>query len=495
MNPDVTAPGAVEDLVVAAVTDAMATLEWSAPGNDGDVGTAAAYDIRWSPVPITPETWAEAAQVETPPKPQPAGSPEMLSIPGLTADTVHHFALMSRDDAGNWSSLSNVASDTTTGVPVVVVIEPATATVLLKNTFQFTATVTGADDTEVIWWVEGGVSHGILNASGLYFPPSAVPSPATVMVRATSQADPTVTGTATIMVVAPDPPPPGFARVPAGSFEMGDGVAHCGATRDLVRLTEDFDLGRTEVTNRQYMDLAQWAYDQGHVTVIQSSLYDIVVRPRKLLDLEGPNSEIAFDAGTFRLRDGGHGINPDHPVKEVTWYGAAAYCDWLSLNHGLSPAYDHTTWACNDGDPYRAEGYRLPTDAEWEFAAQYDDERKFPWGGSPFTPPFAGNFSGIHTTNVGWTAPVGSYPAEKTFDGLGIHDMGGNVWEWCNDWHACEGPSRVDPPGPTSGSTRVRRGGGWSDPIGTGRCANRFSGAPSNSHNNIGFRVARTVAP
>ena len=183
-----------------------------------------------------------------------------------------------------------------------------------------------------------------------------------------------------------------------------------------MTLTHDFYLGQTEVTNQQFLDMVQWAYDRGYVAV------DGFRRLRPvgwengteiaLLHLEDSASEIAFSGAEFSLRDAGHGINPDHPVKDVTWYGAVAYCDWLSLQAGAPRAYNHVTWTCNGGDPYTAAGYRLPTDAEWEYAAQYDDERIYPWGNESPTCRRA-NWWGQLGGCVSWTSPVGSYPAEK----------------------------------------------------------------------------------
>jgi formylglycine-generating enzyme required for sulfatase activity len=275
---------------------------------------------------------------------------------------------------------------------------------------------------------------------------------------------------------------------------MGDGEAYCGIDQREVTLTEDFYLGQHEVTNQEYMDAVQWAYDHGYVTATTSSVRDAMDgSTAELLDLDDGDCEIAFSGGVFSLRDAGYGINPDHPVIDVTWFGAARYCDWLSMvsEPQLDRAYDHVgDWLCNDHDPYGARGYRLPTDAEWEYAAQYDDERIYPWGDQDPTEALA-NYGG----DVGWTSPVGSYPDAPR--ALGLSDMAGNVWEWCNDWHVCGlGTSpATDPVGQTTGTHRVLRGGSWCGSDLSLRCAGRYGSGPGSSFSYFGFRVARTVTP
>jgi len=190
-----------------------------------------------------------------------------------------------------------------------------------------------------------------------------------------------------------DPNPIPMITVPAGVFIMGDGVALCGEDEHEVTLTRDFYLGQHEVTNQEYLEAVQWAYDHGYVTVTIYSVRDnLDGSTQELLDLDSQYSEIQFDgAATFYLRESpsSHaqdaypdGYDPaDHPVQDVTWYGSVRYCDWLSLQAGLPRAYAHSgDWSCNGGDPYGAEGYRLATDAEWEYAAQWDGERIYPWG-------------------------------------------------------------------------------------------------------------------
>jgi len=289
---------------------------------------------------------------------------------------------------------------------------------------------------------------------------------------------------------------PGMVAVPAGVFTMGDGVAYCGTNQCEVTLTRSFYLGQHEVTNQEYLEAVQWAYDHGYVTATTASVRDnLDGSTQELLDLDGSGCEIAFSGGLFGLRDAGYGINPEHPVKEVTWFGSARYCDWLSLQAGLPRAYQHTgNWACNGGDPYGAQGYRLPTDAEWEYAAQWDDERIYPWGNEG---PDCSRANFHHTTGycVGWTSPVGSYPNAPA--ALGLSDMAGNVWEWCNDWHVCNlGTVPVtDPTGPGSGTYRVLRGGSWYYSGSYLRCADRDSTYPDYGNCLIGFRAARTITP
>ena len=503
-TPDTTPPAAVTDLSVTAVTDSSATLEWTAPGDNGTTGTASGYDIRYGTETITDQDWGAADSVDTPPVPQSAGSDEAFTVDGLSSGTPYYFALKTVDDASNWSDLSNVADTTTAGGPLE---EPVLA--LSPDTLGFGSDQTGAVVTitntgtgTLHWRVDAGEAW--LSASPDSGSTTTEVDEVTVTVTREGLAPGSYSGTVTVTpnvgedqdvdismsVSGPGPEPGEMVLVPAGTFSMGDGVAYCGTNQHQVTLTRDFYLGQHEVTNQEYLEAVQWAYDHDYVTATPSSVRDNLDGSTvELLDLDDTDCELAFSGGAFSLRNASHGINSDHPVKEVTWYGAARYCDWLSLLAGApmdERAYAHD-WSCNGGDPYGSAWYRLPTDAEWEYAGQWDDERIYPWGDEDPDCSRANSYG-----CVGWTSPVGSYPDAPT--ALGLSDMTGNVWEWCDDWWVCDlGTAPVtDPTGPSSGSYRVLRGGSWSPHDYYLRCAYRFLNHPEVNSGYFGFRVART---
>jgi formylglycine-generating enzyme required for sulfatase activity len=163
----------------------------------------------------------------------------------------------------------------------------------------------------------------------------------------------------------------------------------------------------------------------------------------------------------------------DDPMVEVSWYGAVAYCNWRSGAEAYENCYNLSTWECD----FSKHGYRLATEAEWEYAARGRlSGKRFPWSdpnishseanyyANPSYPYDENPTSGYHPDwNDGiypYTSPVGTFSA----NGYGLYDMAGNVWEWCNDWYDSNyyNVSPYDnPEGPASGTYRVLRGGCW----------------------------------
>ncbi|MHB9294033.1 putative Serine/threonine-protein kinase Pkn1 [Hollandina sp. SP2] len=175
----------------------------------------------------------------------------------------------------------------------------------------------------------------------------------------------------------------------------------------------------------------------------------------------------------------------DLPVEMVSWYEAIEYCNKRSIKEGLTPAYQGSgdNMVCN----FRANGYRLPTEAEWEYTAKEGNK-----GGLTYEYSGSNNLEAVgwYTDNSGSkTHTVGT----KQPNTLGLYDMSGNVWEWCWDWYGSySSGSQTDPRGPASGSHRVLRGGSWSYGARNLRSAYRYFNGPSNRRYNIGIRLVRS---
>jgi formylglycine-generating enzyme required for sulfatase activity len=209
------------------------------------------------------------------------------------------------------------------------------------------------------------------------------------------------------------------------------------------------------------------------------------------------------------------GTNPSNwkgynlPVEQVSWYDALVFCNKLSMREGLSPAYsingntDPARWGTvptSSNSTWNAAtmvagstGYRLPTEAEWEYACRAGTTTPFNTGNNITTSqanyngnnPYNNNAKGTYRQR---TTVVGSF----TSNAWGLYDMHGNVWECCWDWYGAYPTSaQTDPAGASSGSSRVVRGGSWYGSALQVRSANRLSYRPSDRGMDIGFRLVR----
>ncbi|MFH1006885.1 MAG: SUMF1/EgtB/PvdO family nonheme iron enzyme [Candidatus Latescibacterota bacterium] len=251
-----------------------------------------------------------------------------------------------------------------------------------------------------------------------------------------------------------------MALIPAGSFQMGDAFNEGYSDERPVHTVyvDAFYMDVCEVTNAQYCVFLNELGNQTEGGVpwlhIGSSYY--------LITLSG---------GQFVPESG----YEDHPVIEVTWFGASAYAEWA--------------------------GKRLPTEAEWEKAARGGLEgKRYPWGDEDpaggkcnyvdYSGPLTSQMSNLYSGRG--TLPVGSFEP----NGYGLCDMAGNVWEWCNDWYDSgyySNSPESNPTGAASGTFRVLRGGSlFNNPISI-RCANRLCFSPTDSLYGLGFRCVRSL--
>lgn len=310
---------------------------------------------------------------------------------------------------------------------------------------------------------------------------------------------------------------PGMVNVPPGEFRAGQQGTN-GIERWVV-LTNDYQLSRTEITNEQYLAALNWAYENGLVTIVGDYVQQYGVNLIRLQESGVDHYEIRFDetqqefvlhAGTWGASSPSTvsgpgfaypaGYDPaSHPVIHVTWYGAACYCDWLSQMTGLEPYY-MGRWDQIPGvlNPYQTTAYRLPTEAEWEFAGQYNDDRTYPWG-SAYGPSCDLANVGIDNQAdhcVGWTTRVGLLPQGES--ALGFQDLCGNVQEWTNDWFSNQLMylAGTNPVGFTGqGNLRVHHGGTWGSDSPGCKLASRGYLVPDTETWNLGFRICRIPFP
>jgi formylglycine-generating enzyme required for sulfatase activity len=208
-------------------------------------------------------------------------------------------------------------------------------------------------------------------------------------------------------------------------------------------------------------------------------------------------NEVTFNEYDEFCQATGRELPPDRgwgrgtrPAIHVTWADAVAYCNWRSTQEGLRPAYrisgNTVEW------DRTANGYRLPTEAEWEFAARGGTQsRNFTYIGGNDPYPVGNLFpQNANAARSAGTQAVG----QRTPNELGLKDMGGNVWEWCWDWYSptyYRRAPRLNPTGPESGRQRVVRGGSWYSHPEWAQPWRRSAEDTDHRSSTVGFRLAR----
>jgi len=355
---------------------------------------------------------------------------------------------------------------------------------------------------------------------------------------------------------------PNMVPVAAGSFNMGRRAIGTNDDRRYGDTDEDpvhsvtlaaYSLGKYEVTNKEYCDVLNWALSQGYLYQDEfgtpwmgrdatengpDSIYAGCASARYVIvdkihaDIKYKYTDGVFTS-TMRVGWGGTNYSMDtHPMVFVSWYGAVAFCNWLSEMQGLTPCYDMTAanWPLVVAPP-TAGGYRLPTEAEWERAAAWgetspgsgvykhwiygfmSDTNSGPrtnnrcndswYDGNvyAYVNPF-GLTETPYTSPVGWFNGVNMSPNWRilTVDSpspVGAYDMSGNVSEWCGDWYQDNyyyyaGNPEINPTGPAATVGRVCRGGSWYSQFKSCRSAYRSGNTPAFTNSTVGFRLARS---
>lgn len=208
--------------------------------------------------------------------------------------------------------------------------------------------------------------------------------------------------------------------------------------------------GNRDQDTRPKHEVTLSPFAMGKYQVTQAQWREVAALPKIEIDLNPDPSH--FKGDTL-------------PVERVNWFECVEFCRRLSAHTG--------------------ENYRLPTEAEWEYACRAGSTKRYCFGRSARQ---LGDYAWYHKNSDGHTHPVG----EKKANAFGLYDMHGNVWEWCHDWYDenyYQQSPRENPQGPESGTYRVLRGGSWSNDQMNARAVYRYYAAPGNRDSHFGFRL------
>jgi len=279
-----------------------------------------------------------------------------------------------------------------------------------------------------------------------------------------------------------------MSLIPAGTFTMGENSsgANVEYPEHSVTITTPYQMDTFDVTVADWISVCNWAVANG---------YDL--NPTPLFNV--PNN---------------------HPIQAISWYDAVKWCNARSEMEGRVPCYytdidGRNVYRTGEVDllnanvNWQGNGYRLPTEAQWERAARGGlPHANFPWGDTGDASIFNVwqywvEVLDYQAPSFPWTTPVGYFNGSQTpagpdmANGYGLYDMAGNVWQWC--WDRFDSYSALpdyDPAGATAGDRRINRGGSWWNNVDDARCAKRYPYTPAgdNVYGSIGFRCVRNAS-
>jgi formylglycine-generating enzyme required for sulfatase activity len=361
-----------------------------------------------------------------------------------------------------------------------IAAQPLSVTVSSANTATLSVVASGTAPLTYQWYQGAvGITTNPVGTNSASFTTPALTATTTYWVWVSNPAGEVNSALATVTVTAVTTPAD-MALIPAGSFTMGDTLDGDINAPPVTVNVSAFYMGKYEVTKALWDEVRTWAISNGYT------------------DLRA-----------------GAGKASNHPVQTISWLDVVKWCNARSQKEGLTPVYTVSGAVMKTGTTaptvnWSANGYRLPTEAEWEKAARGGvSGKRFPWGDtishsqanyyaySGNSYDLSGAVNKYHPTyatgSFPYTSPVGAFAA----NGYGLYDMAGNVQEWCWDWYGASTyvNGATDPRGVNSGWLRVYRGGSWLNNANYCRVAYRVFHYPSDAYSNFGFRVARSSVP
>jgi formylglycine-generating enzyme required for sulfatase activity len=461
-------------IITIGVAPSITTQPVSTTINSGSTATLSV--VAGGSTPLTYQWYQGAVGTTTSPVGTNSAS---FTTSTLTATTTYWVRVSTA--AGNINS--NSATVTVNPVAPSITTQPASTSTNSGSTASLTITATGTAPI-IYQWYQGpvGTTTSPVGTNSASFTTATLTATTTYWVRVSNAAG-NINSTSAMVTVVVVTTPVDMALIPGGSFTMGDSLDGDADATPVTVSVSAFFVGKNEVTKASWDDVRTWGEANGYT------------------DLRA-----------------GAGKAENHPVQTVSWWDVVKWCNARSQMDGLVPVYTTSGTVMKTGTTaptvnWSANGYRLPTEAEWEKAARGGvSGKRFTWG----TNTISHSQANYHAWSSGdlydlsrlvntshpmystgsfpYTSPVGTFAA----NGFGLHDMAGNVKEWCWDWYGPYSNGTSDPRGAASGTTRVFRGGSWGGPAYACRVDYRSSSGevgPTRTSDNIGFRVVRSSVP